>query len=102
MTEDIGANPTLDPIGYCCDGCGRLFRDPYADLSAIRAAGAISCCPERKPIGLSIRIETLEAALTTAASGLCDIIDAGGCFGTSAYMDYVDRTARATLAEIKP
>lgn len=55
------ANPTLDPIGYRCDGCGRLFRDPYADLSAIRAAGGRSCCPERKPVGLSDRIEELEA-----------------------------------------
>jgi hypothetical protein len=54
------ANPTLDPIGYRCDGCGRLFQDPYADLSAIRAAGGMSCCPERKPVGLSDRIKELE------------------------------------------
>ena len=60
------ANPTLDPIGYRCDGCGRLFKDPYTDLSAIRAAGGRSCCPERKPVGLSDRIEELEANLAKA------------------------------------
>lgn len=69
------ANPTLDPIGYRCDGCGRLFRDPNADLSAIRAAGGRSCCPERKPIGLSDRIEELEAKLAKAVEALGELID---------------------------
>jgi len=43
-----------------------LFQDPYADLSAIRAAGGMSCCPERKPVGLSDRIKELEAKLAEA------------------------------------
>jgi len=95
------ANPTIDPIGYRCDGCGRLCRDPYADLSSIKAAGGRSCCPERKMVGLSNRIEELEAKLAKAVDGLRDIIDAGGCFGAALYMENVDRIARTTLAELK-
>ena len=66
MIKERGANQKLDPIGYYCAGCGRLFRDPCADLSAIRAAGGLSCCPERKPIGLSDRIDELEAKMKWA------------------------------------
>lgn len=64
------ANPTIDPIGYRCTGCGRLTRDPSADLSSIRAAGGVSCCPERKMVGLSDRIEELEAKLAKAVGEL--------------------------------
>ena len=42
----------------------------------------------------------LEAKLATAVDGFRDIIDAGGCFGASSYMENVDRIARTTLAEL--
>ena len=36
-----------EPDAWICDGCGRLAKDPDADLATMRAAGAVSCCPER-------------------------------------------------------
>lgn len=63
-------NPKIDPIGYRCDGCGRLCRDPFADLSSIKASGKLSCCPERKMVGLSDRIEELEAKLDLSEGAL--------------------------------
>ena len=60
------ANPALDPIGYRCTGCGHLTKLPSADLSAIRAKGGRSCCPERNMVGLSDRIEELERMLGLA------------------------------------
>lgn len=39
--------PLRQPVGFVCDGCGRQAPDPEEDLAAIRAAGGLSCCPER-------------------------------------------------------
>ncbi len=53
-----------------CDGCGRTTDDPEADLRALRASGAIACCPERKmlpitpPPALGELIGRLEAVYT--------------------------------------
>jgi hypothetical protein len=41
-----------EPTAWICDGCGRLFLDPQGDLHALRVSGALSCCPERKPLPL--------------------------------------------------
>lgn len=38
-----------EPAGktYQCSGCGRTTDNPHRDLSFIRKAGGVSCCPER-------------------------------------------------------
>lgn len=43
-----GPQEPSDPVAWICDGCGRLARDRITDLAVMRAAGAASCCPERK------------------------------------------------------
>ena len=44
--EEVGGSD--QPVAWRCDGCGRLAKDPSADLATMQAAGAVSCCPERK------------------------------------------------------
>jgi hypothetical protein len=56
----------IDPNGYRCEGCGRVCRDPYADLAIIRAIGASSCCPERKMVKLSEVFAKVEALVEAA------------------------------------
>lgn len=36
-----------------CTGCGRVTRNPDADLALLRKAGGISCCPERHMVPLA-------------------------------------------------
>jgi len=36
------------PVAWRCDGCDRVTGDPAADLAELKAAGKISCCPERR------------------------------------------------------
>lgn len=59
VRDAIAALPARGVKVYECAGCGRLCRDPEADLAALRAKGAISCCPER-------RMEPIRAALEPA------------------------------------
>jgi hypothetical protein len=110
-------NPTLDPIGYRCKGCGRLCRDPHADLSEIRERGAISCCPERKMVGLSCptdaqilahpKVRALVEAAQKLHHAVCD--DTGFAFcvradSGKAYpwpaLDTADELVRAALAAL--
>lgn len=55
----LRSSPAVDgvgePVAWICDGCGRVFKDPAGDLHALRVSGALSCCPERKPIPLYTR-----------------------------------------------
>lgn len=34
-------------VAFECTGCGRLTRDPIADMKKLNDGGAVSCCPER-------------------------------------------------------
>lgn len=61
------------PVGYVCDGCGRLVRDPEQDMQKLREDNFLSCCPERKmlpvytrpaPAATNTGLETLSVELT--------------------------------------
>lgn len=47
IAHAINSLPAVTVGVYECAGCGRLCRDPEADLATLRDKGAISCCPER-------------------------------------------------------
>lgn len=46
----IAAASQQTPVVYQCTNCGRKTDDPVADYTALRAAGKISCCPDRKMV----------------------------------------------------
>lgn len=54
----------IDKIaGYVCEGCGRLTTDPERDMTQLREAGKVSCCPERKMLPVSVASAARNRAL---------------------------------------
>lgn len=57
----------LGAPAYQCAGCGRRTVNPSQDLAALKLAGRISCCPDRKMVLVDFAAASGERSAAAAA-----------------------------------